>query len=160
MAFDLNKFLPLSAQANSSAPRFFTYETDDSYADITANDYFLTKINEIDTGDLLYAVCNDGEFLGVFEVSGGVVVLGSQPNGSNSKTVDEDYTVLETDTSLRVTGSRTITIPNGLPREVTIYAADSVVTLSVTPENQPNTIPSGLSFTLIWDETLSGYYVK
>lgn len=77
-----------------------------------------------------------------------------------SKTVDEDYTVLTTDYSLRVTGARTITVPDELPREVTIYAADSAVTLSVTPENEPNTIPSGASFTLIWDETLAGYYVK
>ena len=77
-----------------------------------------------------------------------------------SQTIDEDYTVLPTDYSLRVTGARIITVPDELPREFTIYAADSVVTLSVTPENEPATIPAGSSYTLIWDATLAGYYVK
>lgn len=162
MAFDLQTFLPLSAQANSSAPRVFTYETTDSFSDIVVTDYFIDKINEIDSGDLLYSVTSDGEFFNVFQVSGSSISLSAPPNGDNSKTVDDDYTILPTDKDIRVTGARTITVPASLPNQVTVYAVDSVVTLSVTPENEPATIPAGLSYTLIAnaDASPDGYYVK
>ena len=40
MAFSANTFLPLSAMANSNAPRHFTYRTFDSNATVAAPGYF------------------------------------------------------------------------------------------------------------------------
>ena len=170
MAFDLNKFLPLSAQANSSAPRFFTYETDDSYADITANDYFLAKINEIDTGDLLYAFCSDGRYLLSFEIAGGVIsvdVIDIDGAGGQMKDILANYTALASDRDLCVIGTGiTIKIPDDRQAVLTVYAATDTVSL-VDSNDDPlaidnfvlSTIPVGESRTLIWSAT-RGYIAE
>jgi len=84
-----------------------------------------------------------------------------------SETIDADYTIQPTDYSLRVTGARTITVPDALPREVTIYAATDTVTLeneaasALVIENFIlSTIAVGETRTIIWDESLAGYYAK
>jgi len=98
--------------------------------------------------------------LNVYErlaVCGKIMPVG--PTDGASKTVDKDYTVTDGDSVLRVTGARTVTLPDSLGFPVTIYAADSTVTLSVTPENQAsNTITVGKAWTLYYDATLDGYF--
>jgi len=103
----------------------------------------------------LYADSNCALFI----VSSDGSVTPASGQGS-SKTVDEDYAVQPEDYVLRVTGNRTITLPATRSNEITVYAATGSVTLSETPENQPNPITIGNSYTLIYDETLGGYFVK
>jgi len=170
MAFTLETFLPISAQANSSAPRFFTYETSDALADITSADYFQTKINEIDSGDLLYVVCLDGRYLLSFEVSGGVVsvdVIDISGAGGQMKDILANYTALASDRDLCVIGSGiTIKIPDERQAVLTVYAATDTVSL-VDSNDDPlgidnfvlSTIPVGESRTLIWSAT-RGYIAE
>lgn len=77
-----------------------------------------------------------------------------------TKTVDADYSITDEDASIRVTGARTITLQSERSFPVRVYAADSTVTLSEAPENQPATITAGLAYTLVYDSTLGGYYVS
>lgn len=60
MAFDQNNFLPLSAQANSNAPRMWVYSTAD--ADITAANYFdgTFVAGVAETGDVLLGIDGGG----------------------------------------------------------------------------------------------------
>ena len=68
-----------------------------------------------------------------------------------------NYTADDGDDAIRVVGSQTITIPLGRNKPITVYAADSLVTLSLTPENVGNTIVSGNSVTL-FPIGATGYY--
>ncbi len=170
MAFTLETFLPISAQANSDAPRFFTYETSDALSDIAAADYFKSKINEIDSGDLLYAVCSDGRYILSLEVSGGVVsvdVIDNSGAGGQMKDVLANYTALSSDRDLCVIGAGiTIKVPDNRQAVLTIYAATDTVSL-VNSNDDPlqidnfvlSTIPVGESRTLIWSAT-RGYIAE
>jgi hypothetical protein len=56
MAFTLNSFAPLSAMANSNAPRMFVYSTDDAVASVVAADYFIDRINQLLVNDVILVV--------------------------------------------------------------------------------------------------------
>jgi len=86
MAFNLNNWLPISAQANSNAPRLFTYETADTLSQVSAADYFLQVINQVDSGDLFYIVCSDGNFFGAVSVVGSSITW-NENGGTRSEEV-------------------------------------------------------------------------
>lgn len=73
--FDLQNFAPLSGQANSNAPRLFTYATTDSIATVEGVDYFDTIVME--TGDLVYITASDGELMSVYDGSSVSVLQGN-----------------------------------------------------------------------------------
>ena len=59
MAFDQTKFIPLSAMANSSAPRTYLYTEDtDSVATVTTANYFLSAYQVLNAYDTI--IVNDG----------------------------------------------------------------------------------------------------
>ena len=62
MALTEETFLPLSAQANSDAPRMFAYSTGDAIAVVEAANYFdsFFTASQTATGDVLLAVMSDG----------------------------------------------------------------------------------------------------
>jgi len=70
-----------------------------------------------------------------------------------------DYEVLPSDSYIRAVGTGNITLPASRVYPITIYAATGSVTLSETPENRPNPITVGNTYTLVYDEILGGYYV-
>ena len=70
MAFLPDNFLPTSSQANSNAPRIWTYKTDDPILDVIAEDYFLARKSQIKAGDLIYLDTQDGSSIGRFVSSG------------------------------------------------------------------------------------------
>lgn len=59
MSFTLASFLPLSAQANSNAPRWFVYKSNDLIAAIKADDYFLDVFQNLDADDVIYVRADD-----------------------------------------------------------------------------------------------------
>lgn len=59
MAFTLASFLPLSAQANSSAPRVFIYKTTDAASVVVASGYFDGVYMNLTAGDIVI-VSNGG----------------------------------------------------------------------------------------------------
>lgn len=54
MAFEKTKFVPLSAQANSDAPRWWSYRTDDTQADVNTSGYFDSVSERVNVGDVIY----------------------------------------------------------------------------------------------------------
>ena len=170
MAFSLQTFLPLSAQANSSAPRMFTYETSDNLSDISGQDYFLDKIHEVDSGDLLYSVCSDGRYLLSFNVASGVIsvsVIDIEGPGGQMIDIIADYTAQESDKDLCVIGSGiTIKVPENRSSVLTVYAATDTVSL-VDDNDDPlsidnfslSTIPVLESRSLIWSAS-RGYIAE
>jgi hypothetical protein len=86
MAFNLNNWLPISAQANSNAPRLFTYETADTLSQISVTDYFLQVIGQVEDGDLVYSVCSDGNFFGTVTIVGGSITW-NENGGTRSEEV-------------------------------------------------------------------------
>ena len=61
MAFTQGTFLPLSAQANSSAPRSYHYKTADAAATVKASGYFNDAFQVLDAGDII--IVSDGAAL-------------------------------------------------------------------------------------------------
>ncbi len=75
MPFSRDTFLPVSAQANSNAPRVWSYQTQDTEAEVLTSGYFNEKVNEIDDGDFNFVVNSESAFLGGFNVSNGNVEM-------------------------------------------------------------------------------------
>lgn len=61
MAFTQASFLPLSAQANSNAPRHYIYKTTDALATVKADDYFLSTFQVLDADDVIIVFTGDGK---------------------------------------------------------------------------------------------------
>jgi hypothetical protein len=68
MAFTQSTFLPLSAQANSSAPRYFVYKSDDLIATIKAADYFLGIFQTLTVDDVIVVVADADGNKSMFEL--------------------------------------------------------------------------------------------
>lgn len=81
MAFSATEFVPLSAMANSNAPRHWTYTTPDTKATVVASGYFNDAVNfGLQVGDLVWSVDANGgteTFTAVFvdAISAGVVTV-------------------------------------------------------------------------------------
>lgn len=61
MAFSATEFLPLSAMANSNAPRHWTYTTPDANATVAASGYFDGAVNYgIQVNDLIWCLNANG----------------------------------------------------------------------------------------------------
>jgi hypothetical protein len=61
MALTTNTFVPLSAQANTDAPRMFSYATADAAAVVEGANYFDDAViaGQVNVGDVLLAVSGD-----------------------------------------------------------------------------------------------------
>lgn len=66
MAFDQRNFATIGAHSSNS-PKIYSYLSNDSFADVTATDYFIVKKFQLLKGDLIYCVLSDGNF--EFQVS-------------------------------------------------------------------------------------------
>jgi hypothetical protein len=62
MAFTPTTFIPLSAQANSNAPRMYMYSTSDAIATVATADYFLTRYQNLQAGDIIVVKIGAAEF--------------------------------------------------------------------------------------------------
>lgn len=60
MAFSATTFIPLSSQANSNAPRHYTYTTADSKATVVASGYFDAMYRQLNVGDIVWSVDANG----------------------------------------------------------------------------------------------------
>lgn len=60
MAFSATTFIPLSSQANSNAPRHYTYTTADSKATVVASGYFDAMHRQLNVGDIVWSVDANG----------------------------------------------------------------------------------------------------
>jgi hypothetical protein len=148
MAFNPKNFLPVSAQANSDAPRVFSYDTSDTIDTVSASDYFLSKINEIDSGDLIYITTLAGEYFGVFTVAGGVVTSRVAPIAESSANT------ISTDNSTTTPLTAGSTFP-GEWEDVSAY--DCIVLAVATDQDGTYKVqfsPDGVNT----DSTLTSYY--
>ena len=68
MAFTQASFLPLSSQANSSAPRYYVYKSNDLIATIKADDYFLEAFQVLDADDVIIVVADADGNKSMFEL--------------------------------------------------------------------------------------------
>lgn len=66
MPFTQDSFAPISSHGNSDSPNFYTYTTDDTSADILADDYFTSKFATLNKGDLILIKAADFPVLGQF----------------------------------------------------------------------------------------------
>lgn len=62
MAFAIANFLPMSAMANSDAPRNYIYKTTDAIATVKAADYFLSVYMNLAAGDVIIVKIGTAEF--------------------------------------------------------------------------------------------------
>lgn len=85
MALSLPTFLPLSAMANSNAPRHFTYTTPDAKATVVSSGYFNGAVSHgLKKGDVIWSVDSNGGtetftmiFVDAVSAAGVVTVLSS-----------------------------------------------------------------------------------
>lgn len=85
MSLTLDTFLPLSAMANSNAPRHFTYATPDAKATVVSSGYFNAAVSYgLKKGDLVWVVGVTGGveiftlvFIDAISAAGVVTVLSS-----------------------------------------------------------------------------------
>ncbi len=68
MAFTQESFLPLSAQANSLAPRYFIYKSNDLIAAIATADYFLSIYQIFTVDDVIVVVADADGNKSMFEM--------------------------------------------------------------------------------------------
>jgi len=60
MAFTATTFIPLSSQANSNAPRHYSYTTADAKATVVASGYFDAMAAQLNVGDIVWSVDANG----------------------------------------------------------------------------------------------------
>lgn len=60
MSFSLNEFLPSSLQANSNAPRHWTYKTTDAIATVVASGYFDAQSDNLNVTDVITVIASTG----------------------------------------------------------------------------------------------------
>ena len=84
--FDQSKFSPISAQANSDSPRFWSYDAGaDTSADVIGDQYFAKKVFQIQEGDVVFVKATDGEVLGRFaSTSNGHKIIALTGAGSSA----------------------------------------------------------------------------
>lgn len=75
MSFNQKTFGPISSHGNSDLPNIWTYRTTDSSTDTIQADYFIKKINEIESGDFINLDASDGHFVGRFLNENGSVTV-------------------------------------------------------------------------------------
>ena len=84
MAFSVTEFLPMSSQANSNAPRHWTYTTPDAKATVVASGYFNLAASNLglQQGDIIWSVDANGGtetfttiFIDAISAAGVVTVL-------------------------------------------------------------------------------------
>ncbi len=69
MAFTGANFLPVSAMANSDAPRQYIYKTDDAIATVITDDYFLTRYQNLAAKDIIHVVIGLAEIHTIMVIS-------------------------------------------------------------------------------------------
>jgi hypothetical protein len=62
MAFTPATFVPLSAMANSDAPRHYVYKTSDAIATVQAANYFLTRYQNLAADDIILVFAGDAQY--------------------------------------------------------------------------------------------------
>jgi len=112
------------------------------------------------SGVRLYAGA-DCKFYSI-DSSGNISTVGS---GFEEKTVNANYTVLDTEDSIRVSGSGiAVTLPATRSKSIGIYAATDPVTIDVSAtsagiiENTSTTLPVGTAVILTYDADFGGYF--
>ena len=77
MAFDATNFVPLSAMANSNAPRMFSYKTTDATATVAASGYFdnAAATYGLQDEDVILTVQSDGTDFYQVDVTSGTVTV-------------------------------------------------------------------------------------
>ena len=77
MAFTPDTFIPMSADANSNAPRTFTYKTADDTATTIASGYFdaAAATYGLKDEDYIFATQSDGTDIYQVDVTAGVVTI-------------------------------------------------------------------------------------
>lgn len=157
MAFTPSTFLPLSAQANSNAPRVYVYSTSDALATVKADDYLLTRYQNLAAGDKIIVKIGAAEFHELIVTAStsstvtvqlttsqeltasGAVVAGVQSVELNHATVVVAATIADTlahqglfvvkDTSASGTAAHTLTLTSG-----TFNGTNNVATLNAPNE--------------------------
>lgn len=69
MAFTPASFLPVSAMANSSAPRQYVYKTSDAIATVVTDDYFLSRYQNLQAGDIIHVLIGVAELHKLFVIT-------------------------------------------------------------------------------------------
>jgi len=65
MSFTQNTFAPIGGQTTSAAS-MFSYRSDDSFSEVSAAGYFLSKSSTLEAGDHIMATLGDGPFVFVY----------------------------------------------------------------------------------------------
>lgn len=81
--FNQKNFSPVSANANSDAPKIWAYRTTDTTAQVIAENYFIAKINQLKTGEFIIVDSADGNFLASFDKAGSTITLNTDVNTFN-----------------------------------------------------------------------------
>ncbi len=77
--FTQESFVTIGAHSNSSAPRLYSYRTEDSLVDVRQDGYFNEKINQINDGDFINIAASDGVEPRIF-VKTGTLTLRTVPS--------------------------------------------------------------------------------
>lgn len=89
MAFTQSTFLPLSAQANSNAPRYFVYKSNDLIATIKAADYFLSTYYTLTADDVIVVVADADGNKSMFEL---IVTAATSSTVTTQLTLSQELT--------------------------------------------------------------------
>lgn len=86
MVFNGSTFLPVSAMANSDAPRQYIYKTTDPIATVKADDYFLTRYQNLVAGDIILV------FIGLAELHTLIVIASTSATVTTQISTNQELT--------------------------------------------------------------------
>ena len=82
--FTQNTFTPVSSHGNSDSPNSWSYRSNDTKAQISAEDYFVKKYPILNDGDFIFIAASDGALQGSFVESLGKFTVLDLAGGVNS----------------------------------------------------------------------------
>jgi len=82
--FTQKSFTPVSSHGNSDSPNSWSYRTDDTQAEVIAEDYFAKKYPVLNHGDFISVECSNSIFSGAFIKSLGKFTVLNLSAGASS----------------------------------------------------------------------------
>ncbi len=87
--FTQNTFTPVSSHGNSDSPNSWSYRTEDTQAEVSAEDYFIKKYPVLNHGDFISVASSDAIFSATFIESQGKFTLADLNSGVAQLNVEQ-----------------------------------------------------------------------
>jgi len=112
MSFTQSTFAPISSHGNSNSPNIWTYRSTDTFATISAEDYFINKYPNLNNGDSITIDASDKSTTGFFVESGGKFTIQEFVPGGTIKTAN-NVIIINEEADFDTQDATTITLSPG-----------------------------------------------